>query len=458
MSKTDLQHWQGLEAGARLQPQTAADVATILAGCRARGLSVVPIGGQTGLVGGTVVGPDQIGVSLAAMNRIERLDPVERVAVVGAGVTLQALQEAAAELGLEPGIDLAARGSATIGGMVATNAGGVMAFRNGVMRHRVLGIEAVLPDGTIYSDLTRVVKNAAGYDLKHLFIGAEGTLGVVTKVALRLDVAPIATLTAVFALPDVAAALQVVDMALRLDAGQLRAAEAMWADYIRLTAVSQGWQDASFPLDQPIYLLLSLGGADAEALAQGFERLFEDILARYPAANGIIAQSTAQDRALWLLREDSWAIYRTHPDAPSYDISVPLSALETYVCRVEQGLRAIDPQMRPYIFGHLADGNLHIVLNCEGPLEAGLEAAIDACLYNGLRELGGSFSAEHGVGSKRIQALLATADAGKIAAMGLVKCALDPVGLMNPGTVLPLSMTTGRKAFETPDQTGKRQG
>jgi FAD/FMN-containing dehydrogenase len=125
---------------------------------------------------------------------------------------------------------------------------------------------------------------------------------------------------------------------------------------------------------------------------------------------------------------------------------------------VEQGLRAIDPQMRPYIFGHLADGNLHIVLNREGPLEAGLEAAIDACLYNGLRELGGSFSAEHGVGSKRIQALLATADAGKIAAMGLVKCALDPVGLMNPGTVLPLSMTTGRKAFETPDQTGKRQG
>lgn len=457
MSNTVAHDWNGLENGARLRPETGADVAAILQVCLARGLSVVPEGGQTGLVGGTVLGPDQILLSLGAMNQIERLDPVERVAVVGAGVTLQALQEAAAEFGLEPGIDLAARGSATIGGMLATNAGGVMAFRNGVMRHRVLGVEVVLPDGTIYSDLTRVVKNSAGYDLKHLFIGSEGTLGVITKVALRLDVAPSATVTALFALPDVAAALQVVDLALRAEAGQLRAAEVLWSDYIQLTAAAQGWRDATLALDQPVYLLLSLGGAKADGLAQAFERLFEAVLAVYPEANGIIAQSSAQERALWLLREDTGAIYRAHPAAPSYDISVPLSALANYATRIERELRAIDPLLCPYIFGHLADGNLHIVLNRAGPLEPELEAAVEACLYSGLRELGGSFSAEHGVGSKRIHALLATADAGKIAAMDLIKRALDPAGLMNPGKVLPKAINTGRTASETPDHTGKRQ-
>ncbi|MBS0564726.1 MAG: FAD-binding oxidoreductase [Proteobacteria bacterium] len=428
----------GAAGGAvRVAPGSADEVAAVVRLCAGARIAMVPEGGQTGLVGGTEAGPGQVLLSLARLNHLLRLDADERVAVAEAGLPLQLLQEAAAAQGLDPGIDLAARGTATVGGMVSTNAGGVMAFRNGVMRHRVLGIEAVLPDGSVYSDLTRVVKNAAGYDLKHLFIGAEGTLGVVTKVAVRLDPLPRATASALFGLPSVAQALRLVDAALREPGVELRAAEALWPDYIRLTAGAQGWADASLPLDQPIYLALMLGGGDAADLTAAFERLFARLLAAAPEATGIIAASEAQARALWRLREDTGAIYRAFPGAPSYDISVPLSALPDHVGRMLGELAAIDPGLRPFVFGHLADGNLHVVLNRPGPLPDALAARVEAAIYRDLRGLGGSFSAEHGVGAKRVHSLMATTDPVKLRTMRLVKSALDPLGLMNPGKVLP---------------------
>jgi FAD/FMN-containing dehydrogenase len=239
-------------AGLVVAPGSTAEVALVVGICGRHAVPIVPQGGRTGLVGGSVSKIGEVVLSLGRMNRIERLDPVERVAVVEAGVTLAALQAAALDEGLEPGIDLAARGSATIGGMVSTNAGGVMAFRNGVMRHRVLGLEAVLADGSVFSDLTRVVKNSAGYDLKHLFIGAEGTLGIITRIVLKLDPMPRATATAMFGLPTVGAALETIRLALNSEAGHLRAAEALWRSYIKLTASAHGWSEPGFDLDQPI--------------------------------------------------------------------------------------------------------------------------------------------------------------------------------------------------------------
>ncbi|HYN64530.1 MAG TPA: FAD-binding oxidoreductase [Candidatus Limnocylindrales bacterium] len=338
---------------------------------------------------------------------------------------------------MEPGIDLAARGSATLGGMVSTNAGGVMAFRNGVMRHRVLGLEAVLPDGSIYSDLTRVVKNSAGYDLKHLFIGAEGTLGVVTRVVVKLDPLPAATATALFGLPSVAAALALIRRALDAQAGHLRAAEALWQGYIRLTANALDWHEPGMPLDQPIYLLLSLGGASEAPLRDALETLFEGTLDTHPTASGIVATSARQEAGLWRLREDTDVLYRTHPGAPSYDVSVPLSAMEAYVDDVQAGLAAIDPTLAPYLFGHLADGNLHIVLNRPGPLPEVLAAQVEHVLYRNLQTLGGSFSAEHGVGSKRIDSMFDTTDEVKLALMVRIKALLDPHVGLNRGKVLP---------------------
>lgn len=428
-----------LDAGVVVSPASLADVASVVQWCRQHSVAIVPQGGRTGLVGGSVSHPGEIVLSLLRLDAIEPIIADDRVAVVGAGCTLEKLQTAAAERGLEPGIDLAARGSATIGGMISTNAGGVMAFRNGVMRHRVLGMEAVLADGSIYSDLTRVVKNSAGYDLKHLLIGGEGTLGVVTKAVIKLDPLPASTATAMMALPSVEAALATIRRALSTEAGHLRAAEAMWSDYLKLAAGAHSWSAPGVDLDQPVYLLLLLGGSDEDALHTALGNVFLDIANQFENVSGIVASSAKQAADLWLLREDTEVIYRLHPDAPSYDVSVPQSEIAQYIAEVQAGLIAIDATIKPYIFGHLADGNLHIEINRPGPMPAELAARVDGVLYAKLRSIGGSFSAEHGVGSKRIGPMFDTTDAGKLSAMRLIKSTLDPSNLMNPGKVLPVA-------------------
>jgi FAD/FMN-containing dehydrogenase len=441
-----------LGAGIIVEPASTDDVAALVRLCRRHAVPLVPHGGRTGLVGGSVSRPGEIVLSLRRMNRIERLDPIERTATVEAGLTLEALQAAALEHHLEPGIDIAARGTATIGGMVSTNAGGVMAFRHGVMRHRVLGLEAVLADGSVYSDMTRVVKNAAGYDLKHLFIGAEGTLGIVTRVVLKLEPMPRCTATALFGLPSVAAALDMIGLALDSAAGELRAAEALWQSYIELIASAHGWSEPDFPLDRPVYLLLSLGGAEDAPLHAEFERLFTEMVERHPDTTGIVAGSRRQEETLWRLREDTDVLYRTHRAAPSYDVSVPLSEIDAYLGRIDADLAEVDPRLRPYVFGHLADGNLHIVLNREGPLLPTLAESVETVLYADLATIGGCFSAEHGVGSKRIHSLLATAYPTKLDLMTCVKNALDGPGLMNPGKVLPLGARPARSTNERGDR------
>jgi len=422
----------------RVAPVSTGDIANVVRLCAEHGRTIVPEGGRTGLVGGCETAAEQIVLSLSRMSTIEQIDPVERVAVVQAGVVLEDLQTRARTHGLEPAIDLAARGTATIGGMVSTNAGGVMAFRYGVMRHRVLGIEAVLPDGTILSDMTRVIKNSAGYDLKHLLIGAEGTLGIVTRIALKLDPLPQASATVLLGLSSVAAAFDAITLGLGAATSHLRAAEGLWQGYARLTAQAQGWDDRAFPLEQPLFLLLMLGGATSAAVRDDIETLFSALLDMHHDTTGIIASSDRQAQALWALREDTNQLYRSYPGAASYDVSVPLTQIAAYVDRITEGLAQIDGGITPYLFGHLADGNLHIVLNRPGPLPDAIAAAVEAVLYPGLHDMGGSFSAEHGVGSKRLHSMSACADPGKQSAMRLVKQALDPAQIMNPGKVLPL--------------------
>lgn len=273
-------HPDNLGAGLVALPATTAEAQTTVRLCAEHGASVVPQGGRTGLVGGAVSAPGQVILSTARMDRILKIDPDARIAVVEAGATLQAVQAAAAAHGLQPGIDLPSRGSATIGGMIAVNAGGIMAFRNGVMRHQVLGLEAVLPDGGLYADMTRVVKNTAGYDLKHLFIGAEGTLGLVTRAVLRLEAAPAAQRSALLSLPGMDAAQGALRAALRPAAGELRAAEAMWRPFLRATAAAQGWSDPGLDMDAPMFLLLSLGGRDPDALEAALAEVFEAVAAR----------------------------------------------------------------------------------------------------------------------------------------------------------------------------------
>jgi len=425
-----------LRAGIFVSPVSTAEVAAVMRLCHRHCVPVVPQGGRTGLVGGGVSQPGEIILGLGRLTRIERLDPVERVAVVEAGVTLQALQEAAADHELEPGIDLAARGTATIGGMVSTNAGGVMAFRNGVMRHRVLGLEAVLPDGRVFCDLTRVLKTSAGYDLKHLFIGAEGTLGIVTRVAVRLDPVAGASATALVGVPDAASAQRIVRHFLASTSARLTAAEILWRNFASLMQRALNYAPGSLPLDAPCLLVLGLGADSMEAARGVLEDGLAAIWDEAAIVDGLVASSDAQAAAMWRLREETEQIERAHPMAPSFDVSVPGGALDAYVARIEAGLKQFDASYAPYVYGHLADGNLHISINCEGPVSHDRHAAIEDVLYEGLRKTDNSFSAEHGVGLEKREAYERHADPVKQELAKAIKALMDPANVMNPGKVV----------------------
>ncbi|HWK66664.1 MAG TPA: FAD-binding oxidoreductase [Rhizobiaceae bacterium] len=423
-------------AAALVRPNDTAGVAALVSYCAANGLEIVAQGGRTGLAGGAATKPGQIICDLGAMNRVEKIDAYARVAVVQAGTPLAVLQEAALAEGLDPGIDLASRGTCTVGGMVSTNAGGIMAFRNGTMRHRVLGLEAVLPDGRVFSDLTHVVKTSAGYDLKHLFIGAEGTLGIVTRVAIKLDPVAAAGATALVGVPDAKSAQRIVRHFLGRTGTSLRAAEIMWHRFAVAMNRMLGLEPGQVPHDAPCLLLLELGsdsiGAATAALEEGLAAIWEEA----HVLDGLVATSIQQARTIWRLREETEQIERMYKNPPSFDVSVPGGEIDTYVARIEQGLRGIDPSYAPYVFGHLGDGNLHISINTDGPVARERHMAIEHVLYAGLRECGGSFSAEHGVGLDKRGAYERYADPVKQELARAIKALLDPRDLLNPGKVV----------------------
>lgn len=423
-------------ASALVRPRDSADVAALVRFCAEHGLSLVAQGGRTGLAGGAATSEGQVICDLGGLNRIEEIDPLARTAIVQAGATLGALQEAAAEHGLDPGIDLAARGSATIGGMVSTNAGGIMAFRNGTMRHRVLGLEAVLPDGRVFCDLTRVLKTSAGYDLKHLFIGAEGTLGIVTRVAVRLDPVAGASATALVGVPDARSAQRIVRYFLSSTATRLTAAEILWQRFAAAMQRALGYAPGSLPLDAPCLLVLGLGADSVEAARSALEDGLAAIWEEAGIIDGLVAGSEAQAQGIWRLREETEQIERMHHLPPSFDVSVPGGALDDYVARIEAGLKRIDASYAPYVFGHLADGNLHISINTDGPVPHQLHEAIEDVLYEGLNAAGGSFSAEHGVGLDKREAYQRHADPVKQELARTIKKMIDPANVMNPGKII----------------------
>ncbi len=425
-----------LAAGLLVRPGSAEEVAQVLQLAALHGASVVPQGGRTGLVGGAISAPGQIVLSTERMAKIRSIDPDTRVAVVEAGVTLGALQQAAAEHGLEPGIDTAARGSATIGGMISTNAGGMSAFRHGVMRHRVLALEAVLPDGRVLSDLSPVIKAALGPDPRHLMIGAEGTLGIVTAAALRLEPRAPVHATALLALPDLDAVPPVLTAALRPDSGHLHAIELMTAEHLAFMQTAHGHDLGPVGRAGTAYLLLSLAGHAPAPLEAALEGLAAELYESGRIVDALIATSGAQADRLWALREDTGAITQGRPGAAAFDVSVPLSALAEYVRAIEAGLAALEADLGVFVFGHVADGNLHIVINRTDPMPDTLRARVEAAVYGPLAACGGVFSAEHGIGSKRTGHLAALGDPVRLALMAELKAWLDPLGILNPGKVL----------------------
>ena len=429
------EHRDNFGAGVMALPSTPEAAAAVVRWCLENDVPIVPQGGRTGLVGGGISRPGELILSTQRLNRIEAIDPLGRTVTVGAGVTLQALQEATAEAGLTPGIDLAARGSATIGGMIATNAGGILAFRNGVMRHQVLGIEAVMPDGSLFSDLTRVLKVSAGPDIKQLLIGSEGAYGFVTRAVLKLETFNPMRATALVGVRDATSALALIAHFRAQPALQLEGAELMWQRYFRDSAGDKGFDLDWLEADTPAVLLMEVSAGNEPEARGALEDGLADLWEEQGLTSGIVASSLDQARRFWALREDGDFMYRHFPAAPSFDVSVPPVSLDDYVAGLRSRLKAIDASFDAYVYGHIADGNLHISVIGNGVAAASAKAPIEDAVYTGVAELGGSFSAEHGVGTEKQRAYLTYGNAARRAVAQAIKAALDPKTLFNPGKV-----------------------
>jgi FAD/FMN-containing dehydrogenase len=409
-----------------VRPADTAQVAAVVRACAAAGAPIAVQGGNTGLVGGGVPGGGEVLVSLTRLTELEPVDPIEAQLTVGAGVTLEKLQAHARAAGLDVGVDLAARSAATIGGMVATNAGGIRVLRYGSMRDQLTGVEAVLADGTVLTRLAGLAKDNTGYDLTQLLAGSEGTLAIITRVRLRLVPLLPARAVALVAVDGTEGALELLAAA-RGRLGTLAAAEVCYPDGIELVR-SYGRLPAPFADSYGAYVLL-----ECAAHTDPTDELLELLGDCDAVADATVASDAAGRARLWAYRE-------THTEAISaagvpvkLDVCVPLRELAGLVEELPATVRAIAPNARTIVFGHINEGNLHVNV-----LDTGEQAeqVSDAVLHAVARRRG-SISSEHGVGRAKVPWLALSRSAQEIAALHRIKVAFDPAGLLNPGVLLP---------------------
>ncbi|MGR3570656.1 FAD-binding oxidoreductase [Brevirhabdus sp.] len=422
-------------------PATVEEVATILRACHAARVGVIPYGGGTGLVGGQIDqdGPRRVIVSLERMAAVRAVLPNENVIVAEAGVILQDLHAAAEAADRLFPLSLASKGSARIGGNLATNAGGVGVLRYGNARDLCLGLEAVLPDGAIWHGLTRLRKDNTGYDLRNLLIGAEGTLGIITAAALKLYPRPAREGTAILAVSDPQAALTLLSMA-QAQLGQgINAFELMSRVGLDFLAETLPDQRQPFAAPPPWCVLIDLGLSADQDPQEALEQLFVAADAQGLVHDGVIAQSEAQRHELWELREQIPEANRRIGAIMSHDISLPLGHIPEFIDRAGRALAALG-NFRINCFGHLGDGNLHYnVFPPQGHDRAEHDqqrGAVKSCVHDLVHAMMGSVSAEHGIGRLKTGDLETYGDPVKLAAMRAIKTALDPHGIMNPGAML----------------------
>ena len=434
--------WRG-KALAVVRPGSTEEVATVMSLCAQHGTAVVPQGGNTGLVGGGV--PDDSGtqvlLSLQRLNRVREIDAANLTLTAEAGCVLQALQEAAQAQGLLLPLSLAAEGSCTIGGNLATNAGGTQVLRWGNARELCLGLEVVTATGEIWRGLSGLRKDNTGYDLRDLFIGSEGTLGIITAATLKLAPLPAATTTALAACNTLQDCVDLLARArAHLGAG-LTGFEVMGAFALEL--VARHFPALPRPLpDAPWAVLLEHSDTESEAHSrERFEAVLGAALEAGIASDAVIAENLAQSRALWHVRESIPLAQAEEGLNIKHDISVPVSAIPAFVTQADTALQATYPGVRLVNFGHLGDGNLHY--NVQAPVgEDGArflaeeEHRVNTIVFDAVAAFGGSFSAEHGIGALKRDELAQRKSPVALTLMRQIKTALDPLGLLNPGRVL----------------------
>ena len=425
-----LTDWRKQYSGAAecvVRPGSTEEVARVVALCAGEGVAMVPQGGNTGLVGGSVPtgARREVVLALARMNRIRSLDRLNDTATVEAGCVLAAVQAAAAAAGRLFPLSLAAEGSCQIGGNLSTNAGGVNVLRYGTAREQVLGLEVVLPDGRVWDGLRGLRKDNTGYDLKQLFLGAEGTLGVITAAVLRLYPKPTASATAWIALASPAQAVELL-AALRSRVGE-RVSAFELVSRSCLQAVLAHVPGARDPLGTPHawYVLAEFGDSGST------EDLRERLEGALEGHEAVLAQSGEQARSLWRLRE---SIPEAQFSNVKHDISVPVSKIPEFIELTDQALKSAFSNTTIFCFGHVGDGNLHYNIGPAALLPQ--REAVNRIVYDAVARLGGSISAEHGLGQLKREAIRRQKSPLELELMRALKTALDPKGLMNPGKVL----------------------
>lgn len=432
--------WQGL-AGCLALPRTVEEVSTILRLCNEARVGVVPLGGGTGLVGGQVQpeGPAPVVLSLERMRAVRGVYPAENAIVVEAGMILADVQAAAKAAGRMFPLSLAAEGTCTIGGNLATNAGGVNVIRYGNTRELCLGIEAVLADGSVMRGLKRLRKDNTGFDLRNLLIGSEGALGVITAASLRLVAPPPVMGAALMVVPSPAAALELLALTEAEVSGGISAFELIHGNGMRF--LSEQLPDIRLPFDTPPdwAVLIDLGLAAGSDAGAALEAVFEAGLERGLVSDGVIASNEAQRAAFWSMREHIPEANRRIGAITSHDISLPLSDIPGFIQDASAEILKTG-NWRINCFGHLGDGNLHFnVFPPKGekaPKDAALRKTLTAIVHDMLDVRGGSVSAEHGIGRAKVGDLEKYGDPVRVAAMRAIKTALDPNGILNPGVIL----------------------
>ena len=442
-------------ARALVKPANTQQVSDVLKTCAEFGQPVVTHGGVTGLANGEKSTTDDIILSLERLNKIESVDVVNRTMTVQAGCVLQSIHETANDNGLLYGVDLGARGSCTIGGNISTNAGGLSVLRYGMTRDQILGLEVVLADGTIITALNSLIKNNAGYDLKQLFIGSEGTLGVVTRAVLKLRPATPTRNTALVAFEQfdqITNTLSLVSAELNKN---LNAFEIIWNEFYHLATNPEitGTSRAPLSRDYYAYAIIESRGTSEEADSRQFEETLEHLLEKEFITDAVIAQSETEQKDIWQIRENVDISLR-HSPLFVYDVSLPVNHMDSYVDEIRSKTRELWPEAEVHAYGHLADSNLHISIapkpenfirdTREQPVkiqafneqETEWYETANKIVFQPLTAIGGSISAEHGIGLLKKKYLPYSRSEEEISTMQLLKKSLDPDGILNPGKII----------------------
>jgi FAD/FMN-containing dehydrogenase len=423
-----------------LRPETTEQVSAILKLANETRTAIVPQGGNTGLVGGQVALNGEIVLSLNRMTRIREVDPVTNTLTAEAGVTLQRAREAAAAVDrLYPQL-LPSEGTCTIGGNLSTNAGGTAAIAHGVARSHALGLEVVLADGRVLNNLNKLKKDNTGYDLKDLFIGAEGTLGIITAAVLRLVPRPRSVELAIFGVPSVQAAVDLLGVAYAYAGSQVTSFELMTRMNVELALrYVDGTRD---PLDAPypFYVLMELSSQAEQGLRELVETIFEAGVERGLIIDGAIAQTLEQAKAIWRIREEAGEVQKREGGSIKHDVSVPVAAIPAFIAEANAAVTAIMPGARPLPFGHVGDGNIHYNVSQPVGMDKAAfmarEEEIQRAVFDVVLKHGGSISAEHGIGIAKRDWLPRVKDPVAVEVMRQLKATLDPNGILNPGKVL----------------------